>query len=74
MEKQGKKIKVIPAFKISPELHEKVYRLARLSNRKLQDELRELIELGTQVEEALLRKKEEAIKNIIEKGGTCHDA
>lgn len=70
MGRQGKKTKVIPALKISPELHETICRLAHLSNRKLQDELRELLELGTQVEEVLLRRKEEAIESITEKGST----
>lgn len=59
-----KKTKVIPAFKVSPQLHETISRLALLSNRKLQDEIRELIELGAEVEEALLKRKEETIGDI----------
>lgn len=59
-----KKTKILPAFKVSPQLHEKILRLAHLANRKLHDEVRQCVELGAQVEEALLSRKEEAIEEI----------
>lgn len=59
-----KKTKIIPAFKVSPELHDTIARLSQLSNRKLQDEVRELIALGAQVEEAILKRKKQAVTDV----------
>lgn len=50
MEK-SKLIKIFPAFKVSPEMHEAVGRLAQKNNRKLTDQVRYLIEQGLAIEE-----------------------